>query len=92
MKHKVFSLINVIGLTIGLSASFVIGLMIHYDTTFDDFHKDSDRIYRVVTDFYSPDGEFFVSGVNLALEDAIRDNSNFEMVSRKDRQWLKTEN
>jgi putative ABC transport system permease protein len=81
MKHKVFSLINVIGLTIGLSASFVIGLMIHYDTTFDDFHKDSDRIYRVVTDFYSPDGEFFVSGVNLALEDAIRDNSNFEMVS-----------
>jgi putative ABC transport system permease protein len=81
MKHKVFSLINIIGLTIGLSASFVIGLMIHYDTTFDDFHKDSDRIYRVVTDFYSPDGEFFVSGVNLALEDAIRNNSNFETVS-----------
>jgi ABC-type antimicrobial peptide transport system permease subunit len=81
MKHKVFSLINIIGLTIGLSASFVIGLMIHYDTTFDDFHKDSDRIYRVVTDFYSPDGEFFVSGVNLALEDAIKANSNFETVS-----------
>lgn len=81
MKHKVFSLINVIGLTIGLSASFVIGLMIYYDTTFDDFHKDGDRIYRVVSDFYSPDGEFSVPGVTLALEDAIKDNSNFETLS-----------
>ncbi len=81
MKHKVFSLINIIGLTIGLSASFVIGLMIFYDATFDDFHKDGDRIYRVVSDFYSPDGTFSVSGVTLALEDAIIDNSNFDIVS-----------
>ncbi len=81
MKHKVFSLINIIGLTIGLSASFVIGLMIYYDATFDDFHEDSDRIYRVVTDFNSPEGEYYNSGVTLALKDAITDNSNFETVS-----------
>ena len=81
MKHKVFSLINIIGLTIGLSASFVIGLIIYYDASFDTFHKDKEQIYRVVSDFYSPDGEFSVSGVTLALEDAIKDNSNFETVS-----------
>ena len=81
MKHKVFSLINVIGLTIGLSASFVIGLMIYYDTTFDTFHEDGDRIYRVVTDFSSPEGKFYNSGITLALEDAIKENSNFETVS-----------
>ena len=81
MKHKVFSLINIIGLTIGLSASFVIGLMVYYDTTFDDFHKDGDRIYRVVTDFHSPQGNFNNPGVTLALEDAIKENSNFNVVS-----------
>jgi len=81
MRNKVFSLINIIGLTIGLSASFVIGLMVYYDATFDDFHEDGDRIYRVVSDFYSPDGEFSVPGVTLALEDAIKDNSNFETLS-----------
>jgi ABC-type antimicrobial peptide transport system permease subunit len=81
MKNKVFSMINIIGLTIGLSASFVIGLMIYYDATFDNFHKDSDRIYRVVTDFKSPDGIFHNSGITLALEDAIAENSNFETVS-----------
>jgi len=81
MKHKVFSFINVIGLTIGLSASFVIGLMIYYDYTFDTFHKDGDRIYRVVTDFSSPEGEFYNSGVTTALEEAIKDNANFEVVN-----------
>jgi len=81
MKQKVFSFINIIGLTIGLSASFVIGLMIFYDATFDDFHKDGDRIYRVVSNFTSPEGEFYNSGMNLALEDAIKDDSNFETVS-----------
>ncbi|MEO1032497.1 MAG: ABC transporter permease [Bacteroidota bacterium] len=81
MKHKVFSFINVIGLTIGLSASFVIGLMIYYDYTFDNFHKDGDRIYRVVTDFSSPEGQFYNPGVTTALEEAIKDNSNFEIVN-----------
>ena len=81
MKYKVFSMINIIGLTIGLSASFVIGLMIYYDATFDNFHKDGDQIYRVVTDFKSPEGNFYNSGITLALEDAIAEDLNLETVS-----------
>ena len=81
MKNKVFSLINIIGLTIGLSASFVIGLMIYYDYTFDDFHKDGDRTYRIVTEFTDPEGKNYNSGITLALKGAIEDNSNFETVS-----------
>lgn len=81
IKHKVFSFVNVIGLTIGLSASFLISLMVYYDYTFDNFHKDGDRIYRVVTNFTSPEGQFYNSGVTVALEDALKENSNFETVS-----------
>lgn len=50
-RHKLFTLINVIGLSIGISAALVIYLLVHYDFTFDKFHKDGDRIYRVVTNF-----------------------------------------
>jgi len=46
-KHKLFSTINIISLAIGFSASFVIGLMVYYDLTFDKFHPDSGLIYRV---------------------------------------------
>ena len=80
-KNKVFSLINIIGLTIGLSASFVIGLIIYYDTAYDTFHADKDRIYRVVSDFYSPTDEFGNSGVTVALKDAIKDNPNYETIA-----------
>jgi len=81
LKNKVFSIINVIGLTIGLSASFVIGGMIYFDVTFDTFHKDGDRIYRVVSNFYSKEGTFHNKGVTVALEDALKENSNFETVA-----------
>jgi len=66
-KNKVFSLINIISLSIGLSASFVIGMMVYYDFTFDTFHEDGDRIYRVVSDFKSPKTTFYNSGVPVPL-------------------------
>jgi ABC-type antimicrobial peptide transport system permease subunit len=50
-KHKLFTLINVIGLSIGISAAVVIYLIVNYDFTFDKFHKDTDRIYRIVSNF-----------------------------------------
>ncbi|MBS1525155.1 MAG: ABC transporter permease [Bacteroidetes bacterium] len=50
-RHKLFTLINVVGLSIGISAALVIYLLVHYDFTFDKFHKNGERIYRVVTNF-----------------------------------------
>jgi predicted permease len=50
-RNKTFSLINIIGLSIGISASLVIFLLVQYDFSFDKFEKESSRIYRVVADF-----------------------------------------
>ena len=50
-KRRLFTLINITGLSIGISASLVIYLIVHYDLTFDKFHKDGGRIYRVVTNW-----------------------------------------
>src|SRR6202012_5042167 len=62
-KHRGFTLINVIGLSIGISAALVIYLLVHYDFTFDKFHKDSGQIYRVVTNFTSQGTPWYASGV-----------------------------
>ena len=72
-KNKVFSLINILGLSIGLSAAFVIGAMVFYDLSFDKFHPDGDRIYRVTTAFKSPDGDFYNAGVTVPLAQALVD-------------------
>jgi putative ABC transport system permease protein len=46
-RNKIFSFINIVGLSIGISASLVIFLLVQYDFSFDKFEKDGPRIYRV---------------------------------------------
>ena len=71
-RHKLFTFINVIGLSIGICAALVIYLIVSYDFSFDKFHKDGDRIYRVVTD-YSFAGEVgHNGGVTWPLGDAVK--------------------
>lgn len=53
-KHKVFSFINIMGLTVGLSACFLIFLYVHFELTYDRFHSKADRIHRLVTDIKTP--------------------------------------
>ncbi len=45
-RNKSFSVINVLGLSIGISASLIIFLIVYYEFSYDKFEKDSDRIYR----------------------------------------------
>ena len=47
IRQKGFSIINILGLTIGLTISALIILYIIHELGFDRFHENSDRIYRV---------------------------------------------
>jgi len=71
-KHKLFTFINIVGLSIGISASLVIYLIVHYDFTFDKFHKDSDRIYRVVSNYSFQGEKGYNGGVCGPLADAVK--------------------
>lgn len=46
-RQKFYAFINISGLTIGLMASLLIILYIIDEFSYDRFHKDADRIYRV---------------------------------------------
>lgn len=75
-RNKIFSFINIIGLSIGISAALVIFLIVHYDLSFDKNHKDADRIYRIVTDFRNKDA---VTGHMSALPEPLADAVAWEM-------------
>ena len=49
-RHFTFTVINILGLSIGISAAIVIFLLVQYEFSFDQSAKDSDRVYRVVMD------------------------------------------
>lgn len=48
-KHKFFTVINVLGLAVGMSISLMFIAMITYVATYDNFHTNGDRIYRIIT-------------------------------------------
>jgi len=47
--NKTFSFINIVGLSVSMSLGLLIILMVGEQYSFDRFHKDEDRIYRVNT-------------------------------------------
>lgn len=49
-RSKVFTGINILGLSIGISAALVIFLIVYHEFSYDTFEKERDRIYRVVLD------------------------------------------
>jgi putative ABC transport system permease protein len=50
-KHKVYSFINILGLAVGIAASVLIALYIFNELSYDRFHVNADRTYRVVADW-----------------------------------------
>ncbi|MEB2778521.1 FtsX-like permease family protein [Algoriphagus sp. D3-2-R+10] len=53
LKNRTFSLINISGLTLGITCSVLIALWVHDEYSMDAFHKDLDRIYTITSTEYS---------------------------------------
>jgi putative ABC transport system permease protein len=47
-KNKGFSIINILGLSFGLASFVVIALYVYHESSFDRYHKNANRIYRIV--------------------------------------------
>jgi len=56
-KNPSYSFINVFGLALGITAFLLILLFIRYELSYDTYHKNSDRIYRVSREWKNADGE-----------------------------------
>jgi putative ABC transport system permease protein len=51
MKSKIFSFINVFGLSAGLACCMLIALYIYHEASYDHYHANADDIYQVATTF-----------------------------------------
>ncbi len=64
VRNKFFSLVNIFGLAIGMAACWFIFEYVRFELSFDRWHKNAARLYRVPTDFAK----------TYMLTDAIADN------------------
>jgi putative ABC transport system permease protein len=84
-RHKGFSFLNIMGLTIGMSACFLVFLYVKFELSYDDFHSKGDRIYRIVTDIINPSETLHLSDAAPAMPVAAkRDFPEIEKTVRFD--------
>lgn len=55
LRKKVFSAINILGLSIGMAACFLIAHYVRFELSYDRYHENVDRIYRVLIRIDAPD-------------------------------------
>jgi putative ABC transport system permease protein len=56
-RNKVFTMINALGLAIGISACLLIYIVTSFELSYDTFHPDRNRIYRIVTVIQNADSK-----------------------------------
>lgn len=72
-RNKSFSLLNVLGLAVGIAVSLLIFLLIRYELSFDSWHANRDRIYRVISvEFYRNGTTSYDGCAPVPLADALR--------------------
>ncbi len=71
-KGKRVTLINVFGLTLGITAAFLLFTVVSYELSYDNFQSHSDQIYRVVTQDEYSDGISYNPGVSPPMPEALK--------------------
>ncbi|MEQ9592342.1 MAG: ABC transporter permease [Cyclobacteriaceae bacterium] len=69
-----YSAINVFGLSLGISCSLILFMMVKFFTSFDNYHPNGDRVYRVVHSSNVNGREDSTPGVPSPFSDAFRDD------------------
>lgn len=85
-SHRVYTLINVLGLTLGITCAILIFVLVRYHLSFDNFHKDGDRVYRLVTEFHE-EGVNRVAAVPTPVGKAFRTDYNYAEVTARILAW-----
>ncbi|HMJ71378.1 MAG TPA: ABC transporter permease [Cyclobacteriaceae bacterium] len=81
-RHSSYTIINVLGLGLGMACALLIFSLVSHHLSYDNFHPELDRIYRVVTDQHR-DEISYTGSVPPALGKALRDELTFtEKVGR----------
>ncbi|MBO3698536.1 ABC transporter permease [Roseivirga sp. E12] len=83
LKHKGHTAINVFGLAVGMACFLLILFYVKDESSFDKFHKDYDRVYRITEVNYSDGGDNYLANAYSAIGPALKsDFPEFEAFVR----------
>lgn len=74
LKEKSYSLLNITGLTIGITCSMFLLMYILHELSYDRYHVNARNIYRVVSNIKETDDAFTWAVAQIPLAEELRDN------------------
>jgi len=77
LKQKIYGVINIFGLTIGITCFVLAILYVSYQLSYDTFHKNSDRIYRVIVNDTHAGADFKIALTVPPLGKSLEENYPF---------------
>lgn len=82
VKNSLFSFINIAGLALSMSVCMIVLIRIMDGLSYDNFHHQPDRIYRIISEIESEQGKWTMASTPLPLADALlKDNLTFENIT-----------
>jgi len=72
IRNKSFAFINIFGLSFGLTTFILIALFVQYEFSFDKFHEDHERIFRLQAIAHMADGDQYWSQVGYPIGPALK--------------------
>ncbi|MEX1238618.1 MAG: ABC transporter permease [Cyclobacteriaceae bacterium] len=74
LKDKTYSLLNIAGLTIGITCSLFLLMYILHELSYDRYHENGHNVYRVVSNIKETDNAFTWAVAQIPLAEELRDN------------------
>jgi len=82
-RNKVFTLINIAGLSFGIAISVIILLLVKNELSYDRYHKNFDRIFRITQHGFFAGNKFNQARTNAAIGNAIsKESRSVELSTR----------
>ena len=90
-RQKGYSLINIVGLAVGMAACILILIWVQDELSYDRFHKNADQIYRINAEDASGGQTFLLAGspapLGQALLEEVPEVENFTRVQAGWGKW-----
>lgn len=80
-KHRLFTFVNLLGLSLGMATCMLIMVILEDQLSFDDFHPDKDRIHRIISDRTSRSSSSF-STVPFPMYEELQSRPEVEVATR----------
>ncbi|MEP6735397.1 MAG: ABC transporter permease [Chryseolinea sp.] len=74
VKEKMYSAVNILGLSVGITCSLFLLMYILDELSYDRYNVNAENIYRVISDVKEPDNAFLWSVTQGPLAEELREN------------------